>query len=365
MQNFDNSHLYAVILAGGSGTRLWPLSTQKLPKQFLSVGGTSSFLQQTAERLDHFIKKENHWVVCGKSHAQEVERHLPYLPQAQILSEPFPRNTAAAIGLAAIHLRALDPEAVMLILAADHWIKAQDQAIFQKNLSTAAQLAVEKQALVTLGIPPSEASTAYGYLERGEFLELDEKQVYRIKAFHEKPDANTAEQYFHSKDYFWNSGMFVWKASVFLKELQAYLPATFQALEKLAQKLDSPDYAAELLVTFESLENISVDYAVMEKSKRVFMVAAEFAWDDVGSLDSFEKLLKHDAQNNSIEGKVFVIGSKNNLIISQSKPIALLGIEDLAIIEGESAILILPKNQAQDVKKIVEYLKQLEQKDLL
>ncbi len=365
MNHFDTSHLYAVILAGGSGTRLWPLSTQKLPKQFLAVGGNDSFLQLTSQRLDGFIKNENRWVVCGKNHAEEVSRHLPNFSTSQILAEPCPRNTAAAIGLAAIHLKARDPDAVMVILAADHWIAAQDQTLFWKNLRTAAQLSVEKQALVTLGIPPSEASTAYGYLERGASVTLGESKSYRVKAFHEKPDSKTALEYFQNQNYFWNSGMFVWSAKVFLEELEKHIPATAQALERLSLKLNTPDYETTLLNTFETLENISVDYAIMEKSDRVFMVAAEFAWDDVGSLDSFEKLLSQNSDHNSIEGKVFSIDAKNNLVISQSKPIAILGIENLAVIEGKNAILVLPKQQAQDVKKIVEYLKQSGQKDLL
>jgi len=355
-------NLHAVILAGGSGTRLWPLSTRQKPKQFLSVGGGDSLIRQTWVRIAAWLDARRGWVVCGRDHASLVREHLPEFPAAQILAEPEAKNTAAAIALAALCLSARDPEAVMAVLPADHFIPPSDWAKYSEDLRLASELAVKEQALVTLGIRPTEAATGYGYIERGEAAGSG---GFRVKAFHEKPDAKTASHYLGSPSFFWNSGMFVWRAATFLEELKRGLPETHRAIESLRGHLGSAGFERRAAEVFARLENISVDYGVLERSERVAMIPARFAWDDVGALTSLKAMAGGDARDNFFQGAVYPIDASGNMVISHSKPIALLGVMDLMVIEGEKAILILPKQRAQEVRDVVRVLKDAGRDDLL
>ncbi len=358
-------HLHAVILAGGSGTRLWPLSTRDHPKQFLSVGGGASLLQQTWARLASWVPETNGWVVCGQGHVAGVRQHLPRLPPSQILAEPEAKNTAAAIALAALHLLSRDPAAIMAVLPADHYIPEADWPAFRENLEAAAALAEGKRMLLTLGIKPNEAATGYGYIERGEGVGGDSAKAFRVRAFHEKPDPATARRYAADPNFFWNSGMFIWKAGVFLEELQKHRPKTFEALESLRPFLGKSEYPRKAAEIFSSIENISVDYAVMERSEQVAVIPAAFGWDDVGALTSLIAMTETDARGNSLQGEVISHDASGNLVLGKSKPIALLGVKDLMVIEGEKAILIAPKDRVQEVRAMVQFLKDTGREDLL
>lgn len=355
-------HLHAVILAGGSGTRLWPLSTRDKPKQFLSVGPGGSLLQRTYDRLAGLVPPESVWVVCGRHHVAQVREQLPRVPVGQILAEPTAKNTAAAIGLAAVHLRHRDEAAVMAVLPADHFIPEKDGPAFRRDLSAAAAAAQGRSLLVTLGIKPAGPSTGYGYLEKDA---SGADAVAPVKAFHEKPGLETARRYAADPRFFWNSGMFVWKAAVFLEEMAAHLPKTAAALERLVPALGTGDWETPAAEIFSGLENISVDFAVMEKSDRVAMVEASFAWDDVGSLISLAALNEEDSRGNRISGAVIPLDAEGNLVLSRGKIIALLGVKDLLIVEGEKAILIAAKDRDQEVKRLVEHLKEAGRDDLL
>lgn len=344
----------AVILAGGSGTRLWPLSTPDFPKQFLAIGSQRSLLSQTADRLLPLIESKEIWVVCGRNHRNAVLEHLPAVPPGQVLAEPEGRNTAAAIALAAVHLRAENSEAVMAVLPADHAIPEADWPKFRKDLEWAAEIAAKDNVLVTLGILPSEASTAYGYIKRGEDLKTG---GYRVQGFFEKPDLKTAESYLKQGGVYWNSGMFVWPARVFMEELAAHLPITAAAMEELASHLGSADYAQRARQSFESLEGISVDYAIMEKSTRVRMIPAQFKWSDVGNLTSLADLIPRDLAGNSSEGKVLFLDSRQNIAISKTRPVAVVGVDDLIVIDAPEGVLVIPKAKAQEVRRVVEALK--------
>jgi len=360
-----NPHLHAVLLAGGSGTRLWPLSTRRQPKQFLRLDGGQSLLQQTARRLQPLVPAERLWVVCGENHAAIASSQLGEMPVSHCLVEPMAKNTLPAIALAAIQLRAADPEALMMVLPADHFIPEADWPKLHQNLSLAAEVARREKALVTLGIPPTEATTGFGYLEKGDRFEDSGREYFAVRAFHEKPDVETARRYLAGGNYDWNSGIFVWEAQVFMEELARQSPETARAFEALLLRHSDPGFPKLVGEVFATLDAVSVDYGLMEKAGKVRMVPASFAWDDVGALDSFEKILPGDAQGNHTQGVSFILDGAGNLVLSESRPVALVGVQDLIVVETPEAVLVLPKDRAQDVKKLVEWLKHKGREDLL
>lgn len=349
--------LHAVILAGGSGTRLWPLSTKEVPKQFLKIGAKESLLKQTISRLEGLVDQKNIWVVCGKLHADRVKNELDQVPPDQILIEPQAKNTAPAISLAALYIKARDPNGVMLVLPADHLIYGKNPNQYSLDLQFAADVAKKNKALVTLGIAPDHPSTGFGYIERGKSHTLNSRDYYQVKAFHEKPELQKAREFLIQGDFYWNSGMFVWSAEIFFQELAKYQKTMAQAFQALESKLDQDNYQESLQKVFDQVENISVDYALMEHAENVLVVPAEFGWDDIGNLSAFAKVLPSDDQENHMEGKVWALDSGGNLVISSSKPIALVGVKDLIVVEGKGAFLVLPKEKAQAVKDLVELLK--------
>jgi len=358
MSSSQKPALNGVILAGGSGTRLWPLSTQAKPKQFLKLASDRSLIQQTADRLSPLVDSKNLWVVCGRAHAQGMKRDLPEMPEGQILVEPQAKNTAAAIALAAIALRERDPKAVMVVLPADHSIPRDDWEKFRQTLDFGARLARDKGVLVTLGIKPRDPATGYGYIEKGEVLTEGTEPRFKVRSFREKPDAKQAQEYFSSGNFFWNSGMFLWSVETYLAELAKHLPATAKAFEELSGHLGKNDWEAALQKAFSMVENISVDYAVMEKSERTVVLPAAFAWDDVGSYSSFEEILPADAQGNHFQGEIVTLDSANNIVLSSGTPIALIGVQGLIVVQTPQGVLVLPKEREQDVKKVVEALRE-------
>jgi len=316
-------------------------------------------------RLREWVLQENIWVVCGSPYAQAIPRHIPEILTDHIIVEPQAKNTAPALALAAFHLEAKDPEAVMIVLPADHLVLRSDWDLFISDLKMAAQIAVEDKALVTLGIVPNLPETGFGYLEQGKKMEDKNGVYYTVKAFHEKPDLKTAEKYLSSGKYFWNSGMFVWKVKVFLDELSNHQPEMYEAFEKLREFFDTPQYPKQLEEVFSSLDNISIDYALMEKASKVVMIPASFQWDDVGNLTAFSKVLDSDEENNFTQGEVFCVESQGNLVMAQDRPVALVGVKDLVVVEAPKGVIVLPKSKAQDVKKLIEYLKKNGREDLL
>ena len=320
---------------------------------------------QTVSRLKDLISTNRIRVVCGENHAQAILEHVPDLPSDQVWVEPKPRNTAPALALAAILLKAQDPEAVMVVLPADHLILAADWKKFSQDVQLAAQVAQTQDALVTFGIPPDHGATGFGYLEQGEKLKLAGGECFKVKAFHEKPDEDTAKAYWKSGNFLWNSGMFVWQVKTFLRELKDCQPEAFALFQDLASTIGSEDFSSRLVEVFNKVDSISVDYAVMEKASRVFMVPASFSWDDVGSLTALGKVLSPDAKGNRSLGNFVALDAEDNLILSKNKPVAIIGINDLLVVETPDALLVLPKDRAQDVKEIVNKLKEQGREDLL
>ena len=349
------SPLYFVIMAGGRGTRFWPRSRTKRPKQLLDIIGPKSILEQTIDRLLPLTDWEHIFVVTENSHAEAVKDLLPELPDSRLIVEPLGRNTAPCIGLTALILERIDPAATMVVLPADHYISKIPA--FQETLLVAARTAQSRDYLITLGIAPTFPETGYGYLERGEkVLEVNGHIVWEVKAFHEKPDRSKAEAMLKTGRFFWNSGMFIWTVSAILDQMARLTPAMHVELTKLKKFLDTPEWEEALRTGYEAMENVSIDYAVMERADKVLMLAGDFGWNDVGSWEAVYQLESKDEQGNCLTGLVLALDSQGCLVHSPQKAVGLIGMKDLVVVDTPDALLICPRERAQEVKKIVEML---------
>ena len=359
---------HAVILAGGRGTRFWPRSRLHTPKQLLNIVGRETMLEQTVERLLPLFSYAKLWVVTNAEQARGVLRIAPRLRAAQVLAEPVGRNTAAAIGLAAIHLGHEHGDAVMAVLPADHFIA--DAVRYREVVRAAIDLAARGPNLVTLGIPPTRAETGYGYIER---MDAPEAQggAFRVKRFTEKPDEATAKQFLASGNFFWNAGMFFWRVSTYLDCLRKFLPATHAALDRLSRDIGTRRYSGALRRIYPKLENISVDYAIMEPATRVksgasvHVLPAEVGWSDIGSWAAVYELGAQQEGANVSAGPLYALDATGNYVYSPEKLVAAIGVNDLVIVETADALLICPRDRAQDVGKIVKWLEEKKKTKLL
>ncbi len=352
--------LHAVILAGGGGTRLWPLSRRARPKQFLDAFGTRPLLVDTFARLSPSIPADRTWVVAGRGHADEIRRLLPDLPPDRLLVEPMAKNTAPAIGFACATIAASDPDAVVAVLPSDH-VVARPEA-FRRLIEAAASLAAERRMLVTLGIVPDHPATGYGYLERGEAIgPFGGETAYRVARVVEKPDRARAERFLASGRYLWNSGVFVWRAGDLLDELDRHLPDLGAGLRELsaAPAIARTEVAERL---FAAASSISIDYAVMERSDRVALFPADVGWDDIGS---FRSLARRPAGEEAGVRERVAVDAERNLVHAPGKVVALVGVDDLIVVDSGDALLVVCRDRAEDVKKVVEELTRRGRTDLL
>jgi mannose-1-phosphate guanylyltransferase len=344
---------YAVILAGGWGERLWPMSTRARPKQLLSLTGGSSLVGNTLRRVEPLVSLEGSLVMTGESLKDRMVDELKSIPPERIIGEPVGRNTAPAIALAARLLLAADPDAVMLVLPADHMIG--DDAAFRASMDLAVRAAQEQRALVTLGVCPTRAETGYGYIRT--LRESGIEGVLEVASFEEKPDAERARAYLEDGGYYWNSGMFVWRADVFLSEVERHLPDVAAALSGITCGPGGDGFASELSRFYGSVEGISVDYGIMEKAEGVLVVPSDFGWDDVGAWPAVARIWPGDADGNTVRGDALVIDSSDCVVYSESGTVAVLGMEGVVVVRTEDATLVVPKDRAADVKRIVEGLR--------
>ncbi len=353
-----------MILAGGSGTRFWPLSRRSRPKQLLKLFGERSLLAQTVERIRGLIPPERIYVFTSDRIRRQVAREAPGVPPSQIVAEPASRNTAPAIGLAAWEIAKRDPEGVMVVLPSDHVI-AKPQ-VFRRALRAAYNLAVEEGPSVVIGIRPTHPETGFGYIRLGEQGRNEDPELgtYRVRAFTEKPLAATAKRYVRSGKYLWNAGMFVWRASTLLGNLERFQPQMAAALRALAEAGGTRSPAA-MKHLYPKCENISIDYALMEKIPNVFAVAADFGWSDVGSWAAAHALNPQDENGNVSPEAALLVDSRRNLIVSPRKFVAAVGVEDLVIVETDDALLICPRARSQDIGKVVRELQRLGREKLL
>jgi mannose-1-phosphate guanylyltransferase len=366
--------VHAVILAGGRGTRFWPRSRTRTPKQLLNIVGKTTMLEQTVARLRPLISADHIWTVTNTEQATAVKRQVPTGAKKRVLSEPLGRNTAAAIALAAIHVRHAEKgrDALLAVLPADHYI--EQAANYRKIVNAALELARNPGRMVVLGIPPTRPDTGFGYIERmGEALRSQGLAVFAVRRFTEKPRQAVAQEYLDSGKYEWNAGMFFWRISTFLDNLKKYVPKTVAALEKLAAHIGKSSYAAKLKKIYPQLENISVDYAILEPATRetgapsVFVIPAQIGWSDIGSWAAVYELLAKNHGENVLDGAVrgHAIDAQGNFLWSPTKFIAAIGVRDLVVVETPDALLICPRDRAQDVGQIVKWLEHNKRKDLL
>ncbi|MFA7461756.1 MAG: mannose-1-phosphate guanylyltransferase [Anaerovoracaceae bacterium] len=353
--------LFAIIMAGGKGTRFWPESRQSKPKQFLALTGDKTLIEQTADRILPVVPPENILTVTDIAYRELVRRLLPWIPVRNVLAEPVGRNTAPCIGLAALHVRKKDPEAVMLVLPADHLIFEEED--FRSTLLYAADLARRTKGLVTIGIRPTAPETGYGYIEKG--TPIDGDKAFSVLSFREKPDLETALSFLESNAFFWNSGMFAWKVSAIMEAIERYLPDLHERLLVLEKYLDTPDEERVLREVYEAVTPISIDYGVMEKADNVLMVTGNFRWNDLGSWDALADIYPRDENDIGGRGLVITVDSTNSLVLGKDKLIALVGIKDLVVVESDNAILVMKRGRSQDVRKIVKQLENKSMKEYL
>ncbi|MFZ3217576.1 MAG: sugar phosphate nucleotidyltransferase [Candidatus Acidiferrales bacterium] len=360
----------AVLLAGGRGTRFWPRSRMRTPKQLLNIAGQDTMLRETASRLAPIFSPRNFWVVTNVEQAAAVHSQLRGVPPAQILAEPTGRNTAAAIGLAAIHLQHEHGDALMTVLPSDSHIA--DAVRYRRLVRAALDLARAPGHLVVFGIPPSRAETGYGYIEAGP-ADARPRGVaaLTVRRFTEKPALPVARRYLASGRYFWNAGIFFWRVSTFLDSLRRFLPATHSALMQLAATIGTRKYAAALRRIYPTLESISVDYAIMEPAARasgvarVSVIPAKVGWSDIGSWSAVYEFLAVQPGANVSTGASFALDATGNYFWAPGKFVAAIGVHNLVLVETPDAILICPRERAQDVGKIVKWLEQEKRSRLL
>jgi len=355
-----NNHTYAVIMAGGGGTRLWPLSRRNSPKQALKLIGEKSLFQTTVERLEGFFPLERIIVVTVAEQAEMLKAQTPDLPEENFLLEPNPRGTASVVGFAAAVLHHRDPNAIMAVFPADHFIRNRD--LFYHLLGTAVDVA-EKDFLVTLGITPTFPATGYGYIQRGEKLPDDfAYPVYEVERFKEKPQKEEAYQMSVRGGYSWNSGMFIWRTQTILSEIDRQMPDLKSALDEISAALTSPELASVIQKVWRTLKSETIDYGIMEKAEKVAVLPASgLDWSDVGSWDSlFDVVLPDDEHGNIVlNGEYIAENTQNSLVYGNGKErlIVSIGVKDLVIVDSDNILLVAHRNQAQDVRKIVSRLK--------
>ena len=357
-----NFSFYPVILAGGRGTRFWPLSRRRRAKQLLALDGKQTMIQQTVARLLKLGSPKQFWVITNEDLRREIARQLPRLPARQIIAEPLGRNTAPAIGLAAFLLARADPDAVIGMFPSDHVIENEER--FHELLKRGIEIAAAGENIIVMGIRPTRAETGYGYIEAGAEME---NGALRVRRFTEKPDAEQAAGFLEAGNYFWNSGMFIWSARTLVNALREHLPRTAPILEDIAAEYGTSKFGRVFRRLYPKCENISIDYAVLEprsaegeKDSNIYCLPADFGWNDLGSwtaLHEHQSAKRNPKDGNLISGKgVFTLDAEDNYIHAPGKFVAAVGVKNVVVIETDDALLITTREKAQDVGKVVKYL---------
>ena len=365
----EDPRFYACIMAGGSGERFWPMSRQRSPKQLTKLFGSTTLIEDTVQRLDGIVRRENIFVLTNQLQLEATRGALPMLKPEQVIAEPAKRDTAPAAALAVALVRSRDPKGVMALLSSDALIRNGDRC--GQQIGAALARAAKTDALLTFGIPPSFAATSFGYLETGDEVArgTDGSVFRRVKRFVEKPDTPTAQHYVDSKRFLWNAGMFVWRADAFVAEAQRNAPGLAQFIDAFPaahpvagsgqRSAPGARNAAELYIEekFPTLEpKVSLDYAIMEKAAAVETVIAEFDWDDVGLWTALPKHIPPDPSGNTVRGPASTVASTNNIIVSNGRMIALCGVKDLVVVETADAILVCHRDAVQNIKQLVQQM---------
>lgn len=345
------SNVFTVIMAGGSGTRFWPLSRKSLPKQFLPLTSKQPLIAETMKRMSGLSTPARTSVVCGAKHAALVKKALPKLPKQNVIVEPEARNTAPAIALACAHVAHADPAGIIVVLPSDQHVA--DVAAFQKSVEEAVRVA-QTGFIVTLGIKPTRPETGYGYIRLGEPLSGDARKV---AAFAEKPTFETAQSYLVSGDYLWNAGIFVFRADVMLAAFASHMPELIKPLDAIREAWGTKKGAAVLAREFKKMPSTSIDYGVAERAPNIAVVPSSCGWSDVGSFNALPDVRPNDAAGNVTEGEALVIDSIGCVVLGGKRLLAVVGMKDVVVVDAGDAVLVLPKDKCQDVRKVVEALK--------
>lgn len=344
----------ALIMAGGRGERFWPKSRKNLPKQFLSLTDDGkTMIQLTVERILPLVNMEDIYIATNKDYKELVQKQLPDLPEQNILCEPVGRNTAPCIGLGAVHISRKYEDAVMFVLPSDHLIKFTN--MFLTTLREASEVAEKGENLVTIGITPDYPETGYGYIKFDP--RTTEGRAYRVERFVEKPNLEVAKEYLASGEYLWNSGMFTWKVSTILRNMEKFMPGVYGGLMKIRAAIGTDEEETVLEKEFHDMESQSIDYGIMEKADHIFTIPGTFGWDDVGSWLAVERIRKTNESGNVVDGNIITINTHNCIIQGGKKLIATVGLEDLIVVDTNDATLICAKDSAGDIKKVLENLK--------
>ncbi|SHK07992.1 mannose-1-phosphate guanylyltransferase [Hathewaya proteolytica DSM 3090] len=367
--------LCAVVMAGGKGTRFWPLSTDKKPKQFLNLLGNDTMLQMTVKRLLGLISMDNIYVVTGEQYAEYVYSQLPDLQRENVIIEPVGRNTAPCIGLAAFYINERVKDATLVVLPADHLI--ENKELFLENIKRGAEFVEDnKESIITLGITPTRPETAYGYIKynREDFCEYGLEEVaiscganvcinkganknfiYKVDKFVEKPKIDCAKKYIEQGNYLWNAGIFIWKANNAINLINQYLPSTYELLADTfkdeANEMENQCYEDRLVNNYEKMECISIDFAVMEKAENMYVIPACFKWDDVGSWKALERYRNKDDNMNTLVGNVKKMKGNNNIVITGKKPVIICGLDDIIFVENDEGIFVGSKKSIESAQK--------------
>lgn len=344
----------ALIMAGGRGERFWPKSRKSMPKQFLSLTDDGkTMIQLTVERISSLVKLEDVYIATNRDYKNLVLEQLPGLPEENVLCEPVGRNTAPCIGLGAVHIAKKYDDAMMFVLPSDHLIKFNK--MFIRTLQDACDVAEKNSNLVTIGITPDYPETGYGYIKFDSHV--TEGRAYKVDRFVEKPNLEVAKEYLATEEYLWNSGMFIWKVSSILKNIQKFMPETYERLIRIQDAIGTETAEHILEKEFAALESQSIDYGIMEKADDIYILPGTFGWDDVGSWLAVERIKKTNEFGNVVDGNIITVNTHNCVIQGSHKLIATVGMEDMIVVDTEDATLICSKDHAGDIKKVLENLK--------
>ncbi len=352
---------YALIMAGGIGSRFWPKSRQKVPKQFLSLVDQNSMIQSVAERIRSMVADNRIYVVSTSEHVPLLQKQLSWLLPSQVIAEPFGKNTAPCIGLSALFLLQRDPDAVMIVLPADHLVQKAEN--FRQTLAHGVQLVRQNPgALVTIGITPSYAATGYGYIQKGATLQ---DNVFRVRRFTEKPKLSKATAMYQSGDFLWNSGIFIWRAQTILDRIRTFMPELYRGLQEISPAMGPQNVKKKIRHVYKKVKAESIDYGVMEHAENVLVIEGNFGWNDVGSWEEVYKTLDKDSNGNVLKGHTILKDVKNSYVETSGRLVAVVGVENMIVVDTPDALLICAREKSQDVKWIVEKLKKSGQKNHL
>ncbi len=349
--------LYALILAGGKGSRLYPLSRSGNPKQFLKLINDKSFLRNTVDRIKPLVSKENIYVVTNEEYLSKIYEELPEIIKSNIFVEPANKETATCIGLSAIKLLKKDKDATLVVLPSDHYI--EDERTFRDTISQAVEVAERKRGLVTIGLTPVRPETGYGYIEMGERV-IGEIPTFKVERFMEKPNIEVAKDFLMKGTYVWNSGMFIWRADVFIREMEKYLPKMYRSLMIIYQHLDEEDEEEVIKEQYDLIDGISVDFGVMQKTRKAYVIKCEFIWDDIGSFAAVARFLSNQ-RGNCISGNTYMEQSEGCSVFGNERLVIGFGIKDIVIVDAGDVLLVMDKNKDQEIKHLVNQLKDMEE----